>query len=133
MRGPFGLAGLLKAQTAKVTLHFGFGGATTRFTKTFEIDRAKAAVDAPVARLWAQKKLAELELDKTKNAQAITALGQAHSLVTEGTSLIVLDDIADYVRYRITPPEELRAEYSGAWPGSSTGRTSGTRSTSKPS
>jgi len=109
VRGPFGLAGLLKAQTAKVTLHFGFG-TTTRFTKTFEID-AKAAVDAPVARLWAQKKLAELELDRTKNAQAITALGQAHSLVTEGTSLIVLDDIADYVRYRITPPEELRAEF----------------------
>lgn len=109
VRGPFGLAGLLKAQTAKVTLHFGFG-ATTRFTKTFEID-TKAAVDAPVARLWAQKKLAELELDKTKNAQAITALGQAHSLVTEGTSLIVLDELADYVRYRITPPEELRAEY----------------------
>ncbi len=109
VRGPFGVAGLLKAQTAKVTLHFGFG-TTTRFTKTFEID-AKAAVDAPVARIWAQKKLAELELDKTKNAQAITALGQAHSLVTEGTSLIVLDDIADYVRYRIIPPEELRAEY----------------------
>jgi len=109
VRGPFGLAGLLKAQTAKVTLHFGFG-ATTRFTKTFEID-TKAAVDAPVARLWAQKKLAELELDKTKNAQAITALGQAHSLVTEGTSLIVLDELADYVRYRITPPEELRADY----------------------
>lgn len=109
VRGPFGLAGRLTGAHAKVTLHFGFG-TTTRFTKTFEID-AKAAVDAPVARLWAQKKLAELELDKTKNAQAITALGQAHSLVTEGTSLIVLDDIADYVRYRITPPEELRAEY----------------------
>lgn len=110
VRGPFGLAGLLKAPRAKLTLHFGFGS-TTRFTKSFEIDPAQAAVDAPVARLWAQKKLAELELDKTKNAKAITALGQAHSLVTEGTSLIVLDELADYLRYRITPPEEMRAEY----------------------
>lgn len=110
LRGPFGLAGLLKAPRAKVTLHFGFG-ATTRFTRVFDIDPTQAAVDAPVARLWAQRKLAELELDKTRNAQAITALGQAHSLVTEGTSLIVLDDVADYVRYRIVPPEDLRAEY----------------------
>ncbi|MFZ1614124.1 MAG: VIT domain-containing protein, partial [Holophaga sp.] len=110
VRGPFGVAGLLKTPRAKVTLHFGFGN-TERFTRTFQIDAEKAAVDAPVARLWAQKKLAELELDKTQHAKAILALGQAHSLVTEGTSLIVLDDIADYVRYRITPPEELRAEY----------------------
>jgi len=110
VRGPFGLAGLLKAARAKLTLHFGFGS-TTRLTKSFEIDPTQAAVDAPVARLWAQKKLAELELDKTKNAKAITSLGQAHGLVTEGTSLIVLDELADYLRYRITPPEEMRAEY----------------------
>ena len=110
VRGPFGLAGILKAPSARLTLHFGFG-ATSRFTRTFDIDAGQAAVDAPVARLWAQRKLAELELDKTRNAQAITALGQAHGLVTEGTSLIVLDDVADYVRYRIAPPEELRAEY----------------------
>lgn len=110
VRGPFGLAGILKAPRAKVTLHFGFG-TTTRFSRTFDIDAAQAAVDAPVARLWAQRKLAELELDKARNAQAITALGQAHSLVTDGTSLIVLDEVADYVRYRILPPEDLRAEY----------------------
>jgi len=110
VRGPFGVAGLLKTPRAKVTLHFGFGN-TERFTRTFQIDAEKAAVAAPVARLWAQKKLAELELDKTQHAKAILALGQAHSLVTDGTSLIVLDDIADYVRYCIAPPEELRAEY----------------------
>ncbi len=110
LRGPFGLAGLLKVPHAKVTLHFGFG-ASTRFSKTFDLDADQAAVDAPVARLWAQKKLAELELDKTRHAKAITALGQAHSLVTEGTSLIVLDELADYLRYKIVPPEELRPEY----------------------
>lgn len=110
VRGPFGLAGILKSPRARLTLHFGFG-ATARFTRTFDLDAGQAAVDAPVARLWAQRKLAELELDKTRNAKAITALGQAHGLVTEGTSLIVLDEVADYVRYRIAPPEELRAEY----------------------
>jgi hypothetical protein len=111
VRGPFGFAGRLLAARAKVTLHFGFGN-VVRFARTLDIDPEKAAVDAPVARLWAQQKLAELELDRTRNAAAITALGQAHSLVTEGTSLIVLDDVADYVRYRIPPPEELRPEYA---------------------
>ncbi|MDP2875475.1 MAG: VIT domain-containing protein, partial [Holophaga sp.] len=110
VRGPFGFAGILNGSHAKITLHFGFG-TTTRFTKTLDIDAGKATVNAPVARLWAQKKLVELELNKIKHAAAITALGQAHSLVTEGTSLIVLDELADYLRYKIVPPEELRAEY----------------------
>ncbi len=110
VRGPFGLAARLIAERTKVTLHFGFG-TTVRFTQVIDLDAAQAAVEAPVARLWAQKKLAALELDRARNAQAITALGQAHGLVTEGTSLIVLDDVADYVRHRIVPPEDLRAEY----------------------
>lgn len=110
VRGPFGLAGLLKAPRARVTLHFGIGP-TPSLTRTLDIDARRAAVDAPVARLWAQRKLAELELDKVRNAKAIAALGQAHGLVTEGTSLIVLDEVADYARYRIVPPPELRAEY----------------------
>lgn len=110
VRGPFGLAAKLTAERTKVTLHFGFG-TTVRFTQVIDLDAAQAAVEAPVARLWAQKKLAALELDRTRNAQAITALGQAHGLVTDGTSLIVLDDVADYVRHRIVPPEDLRAEY----------------------
>ena len=110
VRGPFGLAAKLTAERTKVTLHFGFG-TTVRFTQVIDLDAAQAAVEAPVARLWAQKKLAALELDRTRNAQAITALGQAHGLVTDGTSLIVLDDVADYLRHRIVPPEDLRAEY----------------------
>ncbi len=110
VRGPFGLAARLIAERTKVTLHFGFG-TTVRFTQVIDLDAAQAAVEAPVARLWAQKKLAALELDRARNAQAITALGQAHGLVTDGTSLIVLDDVADYVRHRIVPPEDLRAEY----------------------
>lgn len=110
VRGPFGLAGLLKTPRARLTLQFGFGR-SVRVTRTFDLDAAKAAEAAPVARMWAQRKLAKLELDPARNAKAILALGQAHGLVTEGTSLIVLDDVADYVRYRIAPPEELRAEY----------------------
>jgi tetratricopeptide (TPR) repeat protein len=109
IRGPFGLAGRLLKSRARITLHFGYGDRESS-SRSIEID-AKASVTAPVARIWAQKKLAELELDPTRNAAAILALGQQHGIVTRGTSLIVLDRLEDYVRYRIIPPDELRAEY----------------------
>lgn len=109
LRGSFVVTGKVRAAGAKLTLHFGYGG-TTRFTRVLSLAREEGS-EAPVRRLWAQKKLAELELDKVRNAKAIVDLGKAFGLVTEGTSLIVLEDIQDYVRFKIAPPAELRAEY----------------------
>ena len=109
IRGPFGLCGKLRAARATITLHFGFGQQET-FTRSIDLD-AKDAASAPVGRIWAQKKLAELELDPSRNASDILAVGQKYSIVTRGTSLIVLDSVDDYLRYRITPPDDLRAEY----------------------
>lgn len=109
VRGPFGLAGRLRADRAKVTLHFGYGTKET-YARTFDLDTS-AQLTAPVARLWAQKKLAELSQAPARNAETILALGRQFGIVTDGTSLIVLDSVADYVRYRIEPPKELLAEY----------------------
>jgi len=109
VRGPFGLAGKLRGTHAKVTLHFGYGTKET-FSRTFDLD-ASTAMDAPVARIWAQKKLAELSQSPARNADAIASLGRQFGIVTDGTSLIVLDTVADYVRYKIEPPKELAAEY----------------------
>ena len=44
-------------------------------------------------------------------ARTIDAIGRQYGIVTEGNSLIVLETIADYVRYQITPPKELQREY----------------------
>jgi tetratricopeptide (TPR) repeat protein len=41
----------------------------------------------------------------------IERLGRGFGLVTRNTSLIVLEFVQDYARFRIEPPEELRAEY----------------------
>ena len=109
VRGPFGLAGKLRADRARVTLHFGYGTRES-YSRTFDLD-ASAPLTAPVARIWAQKKLAELSQAPTRNAEAIAALGRHFGIVTDGTSLIVLDSVADYVRYKIAPPKELLAEY----------------------
>ena len=63
------------------------------------------------AQEWARLKLAKLEPEYDTNKGEIKRLGQNFSLVTRGTSLIVLDRVADYARYEILPPAELRTEY----------------------
>jgi hypothetical protein len=109
VRGTVGVAGRLKSSRARITLRFGFGASET-VSRTFDLDASEAA-DAPVARIWAQKKLADLSADPVRHAATIASLGREFGIVTEGTSLIVLDRASDYARYRIEPPAELRAEY----------------------
>ena len=62
-------------------------------------------------RIWAQKKIAELELRPIKHEDEITELGKEHSIVTRNTSLIVLDRLEDYVTHRIIPPADLSQQY----------------------
>lgn len=109
VRGGFGLAGALESDSATLRLAFGFGRGVA-FTKVVKVG-AGAGSAAPARRLWAQKKLAELERDPAGNKDAITDLGTRFSIVTEGTSLIVLDALEDYVRYRIVPPADMRDAY----------------------
>lgn len=74
--------------------------------------RAKGDMAASVHRLWAQSHLADLDADPRPDTAKITALATRHGVVTRHTSLLVLDRIEDYVRYRIEPPEaELREQY----------------------
>ncbi len=65
---------------------------------------------AHVPRAWASWKIASYAGEPERHRAAITRLGQQFSIVTAGTSLLVLDDVADYVRYDIAPPAELRAD-----------------------
>ena len=46
-----------------------------------------------------------------KNKKEITKLGTQFQIVTQTTSLIVLDAIEDYVAYEILPPKELQGAY----------------------
>lgn len=60
---------------------------------------------------WASFRLARLDADRGANRQAVRRLGMAFGLATRETSLIVLDEVADYVRHEIEPPAELRPEW----------------------
>lgn len=64
------------------------------------------------ARVWAGYRLASLQSDPRRNRAAIAALGQDFGMATPQTSLLVLDDVEDYVRYDIQPPAELREAFA---------------------
>jgi Carboxypeptidase regulatory-like domain/Uncharacterized protein conserved in bacteria (DUF2135) len=113
VRGAFSLTGLQILEKSRITLHFGYGG-KVRFDKTLELDSRQTTSGTGVSRLWAQKKLAELQVDPEANREAILALGHEHNLVTDGTSLIVLESVQDHIQYRIPPPPEWKAEYEQA-------------------
>ena len=110
--GSFSLAGMLKGKGTELTLEFGSGGKVLH-TEKITLDRKAHVSDSGLARrIWAQKKIAELELRPNKHEDEITELGKEHSIVTRNTSLIVLDRLEDYVTHRIIPPEaDLRQQY----------------------
>ncbi len=65
-----------------------------------------------VRRLYGQEKLLALEADAHLGNMKIIEHCQAFGLVSDYTSLIVLERLSDYVKYRIPPPDaEMLAEY----------------------
>jgi len=105
------LAGILTGpETKEVEVVFGYDASHPVHTEKFSV---KAGGNNPaVARLWAIQKIQDLEKDPQGNKAKILELGQTYSIVTSGTSLLVLESAADYARYHITPPEELLSEYN---------------------
>jgi Ca-activated chloride channel homolog len=95
-------------------LQFGYGeGAPVTRSITFgKTEPASAALADTVHRLWAQAWLAQLASAAKPDSAAMSAIGKRYGVVTAGTSLLVLDRIEDYVRYRVEPKEApLLAEY----------------------
>lgn len=103
-------AGKLKVPQAVIKIALGFGNETT-ITKTFIVSEPESSEYDQVKRIWATLKISELELRPEKNKEAITALGKEFSVVTQNTSLIVLDRIEDYAEHEIVPPADLQKQY----------------------
>ncbi len=109
--GRVAVAGVLTAPDALVELEWQ-NSANTVKRRIKVSDKAKPQAGGGfVTQTWARMKLATLEPEYHLHRAEIQRLGKAFSLVTRGTSLIVLDRVEDYARYEIVPPAELRAEY----------------------
>ena len=108
----FSIAGKLKTTSAAITLNFGIGKDVLYTKKLVVNEKDITDYDNITERIWAAKKVTELDLMYDKNKKEIEELGRKYNIVTRNTSLIVLDRIEDYIEHKITPPAELMEEYN---------------------
>lgn len=110
VNGNFSIAGIMDAQKGDVTLLFGYGNKTEKRIKV-TLDSKNAVQQGNIHRIWAQKKINELDMLYEQNKEELTELGQQFGIVTRNTSLMVLENLSDYITYKIEPPAELQVEY----------------------
>lgn len=96
-------------QKKPIELLFGYGN---EITLRIKVDMTSSATSKTVRRLWAKNKLKYLKINKEENKNKIIDLAKAYHLITPYTSMIVLDRLEDYVRYKIEPPAELLEAYN---------------------
>ncbi|GEN78176.1 VIT domain-containing protein [Chryseobacterium hagamense] len=107
----FVLTGILKGNRSSVIARFGYGNETTE-TRAISLDAEEQTVkDWEISKFWAQKKLGELEIFEKENKGEIKDISRQFGLVSNNMSLMVLENVEDYVRYEIPPPAELKSEY----------------------
>lgn len=107
----FVLTGIIKGDTSAIKVKFGYGNEVTE-TKTISLNTDEQAVkDWEVSKFWAQKKLNELEIFGKKNKKEIKNISSQFGLVSSNMSLMVLENVEDYIRYDIAPPAELKAKF----------------------
>lgn len=103
------ISGISQYPNAKLTMMFGRNG-KVEFNK--ELDLSKSTQNLEISKIWAQSKVNYLELNPEQNKTEIEEIGKQFSIVTSNTSLIVLENVSDYVKYKINPPAELQNEFN---------------------
>ncbi len=108
----FSVAGVLKKKNGKIKISVGRGNTVEQIlVKEISLTKSGNVESERVARLWAMKKINDLETDYDENKSEIIELAKKYTIVTKDTSLIVLDRVEDYVKYGIEPPSDLKNEY----------------------
>ncbi|MEP7143573.1 MAG: VIT domain-containing protein [Ferruginibacter sp.] len=110
----FSAAGIATLGLKEIILQFGYGNKITLTKKIIIRPDKQLCENFDISKVFAQKKIAELDIQYDENRQAIESLGKRFGIVTRNTSLIVLETVNDYLQYDIEPPAELRNEYDRA-------------------
>jgi hypothetical protein len=108
----FAAAGIAEQDIEEIVLQFGYGNIVTSEKTIFINSEIQLCEDFDITKIFAQKKIAELDIQYKQNKQEIEKLGKQFGIVTRNTSLIVLETINDYIQYEIDPPAELREEFN---------------------
>ncbi|MBU3010568.1 DUF2135 domain-containing protein [Polaribacter vadi] len=107
----FSVAGKNYLNGEKISFLFGYGNVVSEEVKVI-LKTEKVKDENIINRIWAKNKLATLLDKKKENKTKIIDLATSYSLVTDYTSLIVLENVQDYIKYNIIPPKELLVEYN---------------------
>lgn len=107
LSGYLRIAGRLNEPAATITLHVFEQGRERRITLPVV---STLPASSQVAALWASYSIGELAAEPELHRAQIRRLGSQFGLVSAETSLIVLENLNDYVRYDIAPPAEYRDE-----------------------
>jgi Ca-activated chloride channel homolog len=103
--GRLAVAGKLKGPV-DLTLRYGTNGKVLS-TRSYRIRKRGAAPGDVLRPYWAQRQLADWLMEPEKHRGAIRNLGQTHGLTTPETSLIVLEELKQYLEHQIPPPASL--------------------------
>lgn len=107
---PVSVSGRLSQESGTIEIAYGIGS-EVRVRREVRYSSGAKGGDM-VRRLWAQRRLAELEDVSEQNVEEIVEHCRQYGLVSDATSLIVLERFEDHVRYEIPPPEpSLRKRY----------------------
>ena len=108
--GILSVSGRLTKVRPFVTAKFGIGTKVLLKTRiTLELNDQKA--HANLEKMWAIHQLNELQENSKQNEEQILETGLTYRLVSDFSSLLILDRVEDYVQHRILPPKSLQKEY----------------------
>lgn len=109
------VAGRLVSDTATITLSYGYPGSPAP-TATRTVTLRQPDVTAPstglVGYLWAKRTADILSTQPQKNRDALRQIGQEYGIVTPGTSLLVLESLAQSLQYGVPPARTRKALYA---------------------
>lgn len=108
-RGRSTITGRLKAEMGLISLQH-----PDRSEAKLIIDSTKANTGDLVARKWAGQQIQKLALLEPQGQQWLD-LARRFGIVSPGTSLLVLENIDQYIEYRVEPPSSLTEMRKAYW------------------
>ena len=111
--GPIFVAGHLVSTSSQrpAKLSLRYGPSSSRRVK---VEAQPGPGSGLASKFWAKQRLQRLALFPEENRQELLELGRRYGLVTPSTSLLVLENVEQYVEYEVEPPAmlaEMRREY----------------------
>ncbi|MBM4028240.1 MAG: hypothetical protein FJ280_23030, partial [Planctomycetes bacterium] len=101
--GRVSIHGRLTADAAELRLEYSDG----HQSQPVKLSRKAAADGALLAGIWAAQRVNQLAVRAETNEDELLALGRRFGIVSPATSLLVLENLDQYVRHDVEPPASL--------------------------